>query len=468
MEPGYSQGYACWQGYDDPNISYEVEILDRGNVVATIPTSANFYHFDFIARQGQDYRIKAIDGATQEVIGTGGVDAIWSVPTDHIPTKVTCEKTCFGPDYAWTLALIQDDVPGWSINDPAHLSLRPAYQDVATASGAYSPYYQPMSPSQYYAWQVSNVNHQSYQTYQVDLGPTPSPPVYNAQGANLSGLTFFVQKKMEQFKWAENNSSTTWSPSATICSNNLNGSGGWIDRFNSYPHQDNSTPNPAQGDALQLSCTQVASGGGGGGVNPSNWSAASGHLAQFKMCILSDTVNVGGQVITIGPYATWWTIGDCEESLPNHPDFGIDHIEFDMVNSNSITEIVGEKGRFDAGNADISHLDEGLYVMTIVLNNGMAVSAYKELVHASGYTPPVDDTEFSVSPNPGPGNFTVSFNTSNQGTLTVTKLDGTPVFTQAVAGEMEITVDLRDEQNGLYAFQVVSANGHSSRMVIKN
>jgi len=401
LNPALSGGYTTWTGYDNPEISYKVEYISKGAVVKTVTTPKNYYRFDLSAWKNHDFRIKAVDSNSSEVIGLG--------PDDHILPQngdewgeVTCSKICNGPDYAWQLDLIQSN-QATSINSPAHLTLRPVYEPFDASPGATNPTWQAMTPAFFSANSFHYISN-NYAYHQVTLPATPSassPQIVDAYGTQMLGSTYFVQKKMEQFDYAQNNVTTTFNPSSTICDGGLTSSGGWISRFNAYPDPSNTPPTGVNDDPV-LECTMSPGGysvpsgndvGGGSaaGVSVEFYFCSIEGLGSFMSTVPCDTyatgegtgtnVSVGGNgnpaISSILVDNTFDNLADEGEGLSSL----IDYIELDPVSTEGKTLFFKKGDEMPGLFSNMDSLKSGLYLVTVYMIDGRGYPQYIEIMN---------------------------------------------------------------------------------------
>jgi hypothetical protein len=409
LQPALANGFTTWEGYSNPGITYEIDVMSGNSVVQTISTSKNYYKFDQVTYRNHAFRVKAIDSNSHEVIGVGPQDRITvnlqgpitKNVVDPVLKKTTCTKICNGPDYAWKMELMQDDTPSWSINSPAYLALRPLYESFDTAPGATNSTWQAMTPAFFSAnsWHYINYN---YAYVQVILPATPSassPQIVDAYGTTMNGATYFVQKKMEQFKYAENNISTTFNPGATICSGGITSSGGWISKFNAYPDATNALPSGVN-DAPTLSCTNSPGGySSPGGNEPGQIGNATAQPSTFYFCNIDglgsfmslvpcDTYATGndGPPVFGGVWIGGTYYGPPTDYLYSFQDLDlpniVDHIEFDPLSNKGRNVIIGgDEDAFAGANADFSSLKSGIYQLTVFMKGGRGFPRYVEIVN---------------------------------------------------------------------------------------
>ena len=391
IEPVLASGFAAWPGYNDNEVYYQIELVADGRVAETITTTKNYYKFDLGIWKNHQFRVKAIAKDSNAVIEVGPDKPLMLVPQDHTWNEVTCSKTCNGPDYAWKLELMQSS-EATSINAPAFLALRPVYETFDYTPGATNPTWQAMTPAAFSAnsWHYITNN---YAYTQVTLPSTPaagSPQILDAYGTPMYGNTYFVQKQMEQFAYAQNNRTVTFNPSSTICSGGLTSSGGWIDRFNSYPDSSNSPPSGVD-DAPTLSCTGTPGGYSGGGSGPGQSTSAtpSGSNVEFYLCMIEGL----GSFMSIVPCETYTTGGDGPPlfsgsvgeylygSLSVSDPAIIDFIEFEPISHDGLKVVIESGGGYTDSGTSLQALKNGLYKMTVFTQGGVGHPRYIEVMN---------------------------------------------------------------------------------------
>lgn len=402
LKPAISDGFAIWEGYGNPDITYGIEIISRKSVVETIITPKNYYKFDMVTYQNHDFRVKAIDSNSNEVIGVGPQDHITLALPDQASWYPTCTKICNGPYYSWKMQLLQENTPNGTINDPAYLVLGSVYDIFDLTLGAPNLNWEAVSDvvysnnEQYY---VSN----NYEVMHVVLPPLPIPAstihYYDSSGAVVGGLTHFVQKKMRQFAYAAGNRTTLFNPTSSICSSNLTSGGGWIQHFNDSPHPDNLPP--SGNDEATLSCVNALTptGGGGGTSGPGEGGNGAATSAYWV-----DNINTDTSYLCSATGGTWYfSIVPCNDTNGNGginwgngtgggPQFqtmwggaklpvSVDHIELDPLSDKGHKVILGEGGDFTDVNSDLSSLKSGIYQLTVFVEDGRGFPRYVEIVN---------------------------------------------------------------------------------------
>jgi hypothetical protein len=378
LKPAESRGYICWIAPSNAT-KYEVQLLQRNDdnsysVLESKTTTTNFalLNMDFIRRPNVFYTITAFNNAGIQISEGGPYSMINGVTWDE-----TCYHKCNGTSYAWQISMVQNDV--YTLMSPAKLQLRSTSKAVDYTTGVVVPYYQAFSTTAYNAIPAghpykevdanilnlpSGLPNYTYKHIQINSS-TPGGPFYNAQGAQVTE-GWLVEKKMDQFKYMEFNTTNIFQPSSTECDATLLGAGGVLSYFNTHLDPTTLQSPPTSSEFVSTIPTQLqclpqlgspASGGYTYGESDINSSEANFFEDCWTMASIQATLNCLGYEVVNVP------IDGLEISKVNSPG---NVITIDYSNETSMQQIPN------------LNLSKGLYRLRFFMNQGDVVDIYTE------------------------------------------------------------------------------------------
>jgi hypothetical protein len=222
----------------------------------------------------------------------------------------------------------------------------------------------------------------------------------------MTGKTYFVEKKMRTFAYANGNNATNDLDNST-CMDDLTSYGGWISDFNNYPASNNSLPDGnfpnlmGEIDASELSCVNSPYQNTHSGNAITNVEPINASVTNFYLC--SWSVALGDNGTILGDDDSVMTVSNipCDEIQPGNGTVGgyalthsatvsttqrleaIDHIELDSISWAS--QPVLSLGPIRKGSVTSVKLDDdaslmhGLYRVTIVEKDGVGRPYFVEI-----------------------------------------------------------------------------------------
>ncbi len=428
INPSQSRGYIYWNSFEGAD-QYLIRIyeVDEDKVYTTISetfTTKNYFSLgiDYLLDASKSYSISAynrgefIEESDRTPFQNGAG-----------PTEI-CSKKCNGSTYAYQLSYLESEV---GIDK---LRLTPTYNIVDNVNGIYTPYYQAISDAVYSVMEAEGhpytlLNGQGIYDYQhIHIDPsTPGGPFHDKDD-NVVTNGWLVEKKMDQFSYMANNS-TSSDPGINICDPTvpINWGGGMMAYYNAY--QNPIAPANIPTNTLPFTVitpTSLTCDGIGGYTGPSvgsgltpveNWSNG------FVNCIFVAVIDASNEELPAN-------FDPCFESLIS-PGSGVTGLLFEPLDPDLSNVIVTN----DNGHYTVEgELVVGLYNMHVFTDAGGVLSTVGEVTEENLIAEPAPTStavDLSIAPNPILENmliYSIASELETSVRITITNLNGEITF----------------------------------------